>query len=34
MNYKMFHMQNKDLEVDSHISLYTTDFATHFINGK
>lgn len=24
--------ENKDLEVDSHINLYTADFASHFIN--
>lgn len=26
--------ENKDLEVDSHINLYTADFASHFINRK
>lgn len=26
--------ENKDLEVDSHINLYTADFASHFIHRK
>lgn len=26
--------ENKDIEVDSHINLYTADFASHFINRK
>lgn len=26
--------ENKDIEVDSHINLYTADFATHIINRK
>lgn len=26
--------ETKDLEVDSHINLYTADFASHFINRK